>query len=94
MTAKALPDEFHFSAAHSRRLMRCERLVAACSIGTKARSDIQSGNEVGIRPLVKQTFEVGKQAIANDLVPMLEPEIDIQFSRKACYDILLESAPT
>lgn len=45
--------------------------------GTKMRSVISEANPTGIRKLVEQQFEVGKQIIAAGLVPIIEPEVDI-----------------
>src|SRR5690625_2565803 len=41
--------------------------------GTKMRSNILEPNEQGIREVVDQQFEVGKQIIAAGLVPIIEP---------------------
>mmetsp|Transcript_15729 Transcript_15729/g.43392 ORF Transcript_15729/g.43392 Transcript_15729/m.43392 type:complete len:302 (+) Transcript_15729:107-1012(+) len=45
--------------------------------GTKMRSVIKSFNEEGIKAIVAQQFEVGKQIIGHGLCPILEPEVDI-----------------
>lgn len=45
--------------------------------GTKMRSVISEANPVGIKKLVEQQFEFGKQIIAAGLVPIIEPEVDI-----------------
>lgn len=69
-----------------------DKAAAAGIFGTKERSVIKSGNEVGIRLLAEQQFEVGKQVMSKGLVPMLEPEVDIHASDKeACEDILLDA---
>ena len=51
--------------------------------GTKERSVIKEYNEEGIKAIVAQQFEVGKQVAAHGLVPMLEPEVDIHSEDKA-----------
>jgi fructose-bisphosphate aldolase class I len=45
--------------------------------GTKMRSAIKEANATGIRQIVQQQFEVGKQIFAKGLIPILEPEVDI-----------------
>ena len=45
--------------------------------GTKMRSVIKEANVTGIRQIVQQQFEVGKQIFAKGLIPILEPEVDI-----------------
>lgn len=45
--------------------------------GTKMRSVIKEANSKGIKKIVDQQFDVGKQICAMDLVPILEPEVDI-----------------
>ncbi len=57
--------------------------------GTKMRSVIKHANEEGIKAVVDQQFEIGKQIIAADLVPIIEPEVDIHSAEKvACEDLL------
>ena len=50
--------------------------------GTKMRSVIKELNEEGIKAIVEQQFEVGKQILAADLMPILEPEVDIHSDKK------------
>src|SRR5699024_9080023 len=45
--------------------------------GTKMRSVIKGANPEGIKAVVKQQFEIGKQIIKAGLVPIIEPEVDI-----------------
>ncbi|WP_153730752.1 fructose bisphosphate aldolase [Sporosarcina obsidiansis] len=57
--------------------------------GTKMRSVIKEANEKGIRDVVDQQFEVGKQIIAAGLIPIIEPEVDINSAdKKACEELL------
>lgn len=57
--------------------------------GTKMRSVIKEPNEEGIRAIVDQQFEVGKQIIAAGLIPIIEPEVDINSSgKKECEQLL------
>jgi fructose-bisphosphate aldolase, class I len=60
--------------------------------GTKMRSFIKQANEGGINDIVNQQFELGSQIIAADLVPILEPEIDIHSPEKAKAEGLLKAA--
>merc|ERR1719261_1501124 len=57
--------------------------------GTKQRSQIQSFNPEGIKKLVAQQFEFGKRTIAKGLVPILEPEVDINAADKAKIEEML-----
>lgn len=59
-----------------------DRAVEKNIFGTKMRSVIKEANPEGIRKIVEQQFEVGKQIIKKGLVPMLEPEIDINIPDK------------
>lgn len=59
--------------------------------GTKMRSVIKEANAEGIKAVVKQQFEVGKQIIAADLVPIIEPEVDIHCPEKATAEALLKT---
>jgi len=60
--------------------------------GTKMRSVIKTANAVGIKAVVDQQFEIGKQIIAAGLVPIIEPEVDINSPDKAeCEDLLKAS---
>merc|ERR1719188_523129 len=69
-----------------------DKAVAAGIFGTKERSVIKLPNEAGIKAVAEQQFEVGKQIIAKGLVPMLEPEVDINSSDKAgCEELLLKA---
>lgn len=57
--------------------------------GTKMRSVIKEANIEGIKAVVRQQFEVGKQIIAAGLVPIIEPEVDINSPEKEqCEDLL------
>lgn len=54
-----------------------DRAVERNVFGTKMRSVIKEANAVGIREIVEQQFEVGKQIFAKGLIPIIEPEVDI-----------------
>merc|ERR1712185_682932 len=57
--------------------------------GTKQRSQIQAANPEGIKKLVAQQFEYGKRTIAKGMVPILEPEVDINAPDKAKIEEML-----
>ncbi|AJG99981.1 class I fructose-bisphosphate aldolase [Clostridium beijerinckii] len=50
--------------------------------GTKMRSVIKEANAKGIKMLVNQQFEIGKQIVEAGLVPIIEPEVDIHSTDK------------
>jgi fructose-bisphosphate aldolase, class I len=60
--------------------------------GTKMRSFIKQADDAGIRNVVNQQFEIGGQIISADLVPILEPEIDIRCPQKGKAEQLLKAA--
>jgi fructose-bisphosphate aldolase class I len=60
--------------------------------GTKMRSVIKQADEGGIRDVVLQQFDIGQQIVSADLVPILEPEIDIRCPNKAKAEQLLKDA--
>lgn len=60
--------------------------------GTKMRSVIKHANAEGIKAVVAQQFEVAKQIIAAGLVPIIEPEVDINCPEKAEAEALLKQA--
>ena len=58
--------------------------------GTKMRSVIKQANSEGIKSIVDQQFEIGKQILAKGLVPILEPEVDIHCPNKAEAEKILK----
>ncbi len=58
--------------------------------GTKERSVIKHANETGVNAVVDQQFEVGHQVLAAGLVPILEPEVDINSPTKAEAEQMLK----
>ena len=50
--------------------------------GTKMRSVIKLANRKGIQQVVDQQFEIGKKILAAGLVPIIEPEVDINSPEK------------
>lgn len=60
--------------------------------GTKMRSVIKSANADGVKAVVDQQFDVGRQILAAGLVPIIEPEVDIHSSDKSAIEALLKTA--
>ncbi|CAB4721521.1 unannotated protein [freshwater metagenome] len=60
--------------------------------GTKMRSVIKEANKAGIDAVVAQQFAVGRQILAAGLVPIIEPEVDINSSTKKETEVLLKAA--
>ena len=65
---------------------------AAGVFGTKMRSVIKQANAEGINAIVDQQFEIGKEILAAGLMPILEPEIDINCPDKLAAETLLRDA--
>ncbi len=59
--------------------------------GTKMRSVIKAANKEGIARVVAQQFEVGKQIIEAGLVPIIEPEVDINIADKKEAEAILKA---
>jgi fructose-bisphosphate aldolase class I len=59
--------------------------------GTKMRSVIKEANEDGIRAVVDQQFALGKIIAAADLVPIIEPEVDINAPDKKKAEGILKA---
>jgi fructose-bisphosphate aldolase class I len=60
--------------------------------GTKMRSVIKHANAAGIKEIVNQQFEIAAQIIAADLLPIIEPEVDIRCPEKAKAEESLKAA--
>jgi fructose-bisphosphate aldolase, class I len=60
--------------------------------GTKMRSVIKQSNGTGIKEIVNQQFELAAQIIAAELMPIVEPEVDIHCPEKAEAEALLKAA--
>lgn len=77
---KAIPDlEEQLSVAREKHVF-----------GTKMRSVILGANREGIKSIVKQQFEFAKVICDNGLVPIIEPEVDINISDKAEAESILK----
>ena len=57
--------------------------------GTKMRSVVKKASKVGIASIVAQQFEVAAQIIVAGLVPIIEPEVDINIPDKAEAEAIL-----
>ncbi|GAC30839.1 fructose bisphosphate aldolase [Brumicola pallidula] len=60
--------------------------------GTKMRSVVKLANKAGIDAIIAQQFVVAKQILAAGLVPIIEPEVDINSPEKAPAEVLLKAA--
>ena len=60
--------------------------------GTKMRSVVKLADKAGIDAIVAQQFEVGKQILAAGLMPIIEPEVDINSPEKSQAEALLKAA--
>lgn len=65
------------------------RAVDKGIFGTKERSVIHAANEAGIEAVVAQQFDVARQVCAAGLVPIIEPEVNIQSASKGAAESLL-----
>lgn len=69
-----------------------ERAKAKGIFGTKMRSVIKVADPAGVNAVVDQQFEVGRQIVDAGLVPIIEPEVDINSPSKAEAEGLLRDA--
>src|SRR5882724_4970254 len=60
-----------------------EKAKAKGIFGTKMRSVIKEASGAGIKDIVNQQFELAAQIIAAELMPIVEPEVDIHCPEKA-----------
>ena len=60
--------------------------------GTKMRSVIKIADAKGVSEVVAQQFAVGRQILAAGLVPIIEPEVDINSPSKKEAEVLLKAA--
>lgn len=59
-------------------------------VGTKMRSVIKEYNEYGIKKLVEQQFDLAKKIISKGLIPIIEPEVDINSINKKNIESFLK----
>jgi fructose-bisphosphate aldolase class I len=69
-----------------------ERGVAKGMFGTKMRSVVKLADPKGIDAIVNQQFDVGLAILAAGLVPIVEPEVDIESPEKRSAEALLKAA--
>ncbi len=69
-----------------------QRARAKNVFGTKMRSVIKTDNAAGVNAVVDQQFEIGRRIVEAGLVPIIEPEVDINSPAKAATEDLLKSA--
>ena len=69
-----------------------DRAKAKRIFGTKMRSVVKQANGASIKDVVTQQFDVARQIIAANLVPIIEPEVDIHCPDKAGAEELLKAA--
>ena len=60
--------------------------------GTKMRSVIYEPSVDGIELVMQQQFDVAKQIISKGLMPIVEPEVDINSSKKHDCEIILKTS--
>ncbi|HAP77704.1 MAG TPA: class I fructose-bisphosphate aldolase, partial [Acidimicrobiaceae bacterium] len=60
--------------------------------GTKMRSVVKLANQRGIDAVVAQQFKVGRQILAGGLMPIIEPEVDINSPEKEAAEAMLKAA--
>lgn len=68
-----------------------ERARKTDVFGTKMRSFITQANETGIAAVVSQQFDLAARILANGLVPIIEPEVDIRSDTKAEAEVILKA---
>ena len=68
-----------------------ERARCLGVFGTKERSVINLANREGIAAVVAQQFDVAREVLAHDMMPIIEPEVNIKSPERDAADrILLE----
>ena len=69
---------------------RLDRANSHKVFGTKMRSVIKDANRTGIKEIVEQQFDLGKKILAKGLVPIIEPEVDINCPNKTEAESILK----
>lgn len=59
-------------------------------VGTKMRSVIKEYNEYGIKKVIEQQFKLAKKIISYGLIPIIEPEVDINSKDKKNIETYLK----
>jgi fructose-bisphosphate aldolase class I len=68
------------------------RAVSKGVFGTKMRSVVKHADDAGVKAIVDQQFEVARQILGAGLVPIVEPEVDINSPTKAEAETQLKAA--
>jgi len=68
------------------------KAVSKNIFGTKMRSVIEQANEDGIKAVVGQQFDIALRILKADLVPIIEPEVDIKCPEKEKAEDILKKA--
>ena len=68
------------------------KAVSKHIFGTKMRSVIEQANESGIKAIVGQQFDIALRILESDLVPIIEPEVDIKCPEKEKAEDILKEA--
>lgn len=66
-----------------------EQAVANNIFGTKMRSVVLTGNLAGVDAVLDQQFKIAGKILAADLMPILEPEVDIKAPDKATAEAMV-----
>jgi len=69
----------------------CEKALGKGVFGTKMRSVIKIADADGISTNVAQQFEFGRQILGHGLVPIIEPEVDINSPSKSEAEAMLKA---
>ena len=69
-----------------------EKAKAKHILGTKMRSFIKQADDAGIKEIVNQQFDLAAQILGADLMPIVEPEVDIHCPEKSKAEALLKAA--
>ena len=69
---------------------RLEKANSYGLFGTKERSLIKESNATGISACVDQQFDIAEQVLDADLVPIIEPEVDINAPEKDWIEHILK----
>ncbi len=68
------------------------KAVSKNIFGTKMRSVIEQANESGIKAIVGQQFDIALRILQADLIPIIEPEVDIKCPEKEKAEDILKKA--
>ncbi len=68
-----------------------QKAVKAGIFGTKMRSAVHEPNTDAIAAVVAQQFEIGKIVLDHGMVPIIEPEVDINATKKAECETILKA---